>query len=302
MATINKTLETLEALAKSKKAKAEMAISDYAKAYNAHERKAVLKARKSAAQDAVKAYNEALACATYQKWANEGNPVLTALRERFIRNAMRVQFKTDDDDYMVPTITVTDYKVDLFDMHAVLGGKIFQDPKWFTKMEQISIDIYKYLRDNGSDEDDKETIAYESVSGIKEASGDNITNAKIMVSKLQQVFDAILIIPDAKKKDKNKIEATRQHWTHLREWVTSHGDGEGTTKVANPRTTALFIVEIMHLILTSGSFRVVGESNTVTASNIQDEASLENLLKDENDTKQEEVADEDQNEDATDAE
>lgn len=253
----------------------------YAKAYNEHQKKAILKSKKDAAKYAISQYNTELAKETFKDWNSEGNPVLTGIRSRVINTALKCQYKTDEEDYMTPVIGPYDYQVSLYEMHAVLGSKIFNDPKWVNTMERIAWDVFDYIRKNNNNKTE-----YKTESEIEVQTGD-VTNIQSMIDRLQEVFDAILFVPDKDDPDKNRIRADISSWGTLREQMTKRS-GVGKVEVCNPHTFSILVLEAMHVILTGGEFLVEAEGASKKKDESEDEYTKDADAKDQDEKDQDE--------------
>lgn len=239
----------------------------YVAAYNAHEKKSAQKELKSAAKAAVDEYNDAVCNETYKVWAAEGEPVKTAIRERFVKGCKKMTFKTNDDDVMVMTIVDTEVKANLPAMHTVIGADKFASPDWFVKTQKlawlIAGRLNKELGENISFnyqiEDAAKAFAFDD--GIKPN-----TDKGVQVA-LQQVFDAILFIDNGKGKNQIAVSTGKlddgkvysPQWTYIREALTRQGKGVGEIVIGNTVKMSELVADAMHNTLTSGRFMLTSE-------------------------------------------
>lgn len=234
----------------------------YAKAYNEHQKKPVLKALKKSATDAVNGYNLELSKATYRQWAKEGDPIKTAIRTLYIPGAKKLKFKVDDEDYMtVIADDFNDYEVNLPMMQATIGASAFTNPGWFAQCQKLMFLVSNTLNEHFNDSPmfklsiDDAAKAFEFPDGIDPLSDEGVVHA------LQMVYDSILLIPDPDsgenviktrlKQDKHgKFYSTE--WDYIRESMTANG-GVGKVDVCDTGKFSSFILHTMHLILTNGT-------------------------------------------------
>lgn len=226
----------------------------YVDAFNKHERKPTLKTLKSAANEACKNYNLQLEKECYQRWANEGNPVLTAIRTGDIQKAIRLQFKTDDDNIMACKLVQAKKPINLYNMHETLGEKIFHDPKWYDTLEQIVLDVGNSLSQIINGTDTLWANEYKTTSGLKvgEAGCD-----EEMISRLQEGCDAIVFIPD--ENGKNQIQAGAAAWAKVRECMTHKGKERGEVEIVNVAGFADLVVDAMNVVLNDGEFKLIAQ-------------------------------------------
>ena len=174
----------------------EDAASEYAKGYNSHLKKSELKKLKSNAKDTLDAYNLELEKYTYRIWTrDEENAVKTAIRTRFIPNAKKCKFKTDDNDYMTVQFSTDDsYKVNLPMMQVTIGAEHFANVKWFNMLEKFAYLFATKLNKDitGSDEF---TYQIEDASQVfKFEKGLNPLSDEGLITAVQKIIDAILFI------------------------------------------------------------------------------------------------------------
>ena len=233
----------------------------YSNAYNERgHKKSELKQLRKAATLAVDAYNDQLEKDTYLEWNDEGNPVKTAIRTGKVP-AKRLQFKTNDDDYMTVVINDGTRDVNLPMMQAVLGKDVFSEPDWFKKMEALA-----YLVATNVGSKFGHTFNYK----VEEASrnfdlGADPTSDESCITALQEVFDAILFIED-KETGKNKIHIETSvdnrgnvcaaPWTTIRESMTGE-IGWNQVGIVNTGKFSNLVMRAMNGIMTNGDFSIV---------------------------------------------
>lgn len=247
----------------------------YAKAYNdGGKKKSELKALRKAATGELDRYNLELSRETYRQWAVEGAPVYTAIRTRVIPGAKKLQFKTDDEDYMTVIIAEnTEYEVNLPMMQATIGADAFSDPKWFNKAERLAFLIATHLNEHMGNAAsfqyaiNKASAEFSFPEGIDPLTDDGVVYA------LQCVFDAILFIDDSTGTGKNLIHTTLQQdnrgeyyakeWQVIRESMT-RAAGVNKVEICNTGKFTSYILNAMHGILTNGSFGLIAEKQDKT--------------------------------------
>lgn len=218
----------------------------YARAYNdGSEKRSVLKVMRKVVTDSASAYNVALAKATYRKWFKEGSPVKTAIRMAYVPGALKVSFKTDDDDHMTVTIAKDDkYRIDLPTMQATIGKEVFHDPKWFNKCEQLCRMTAMMFnnRIGGSDTFDYSVDAISR--DFKFAHGDCDNGSDWFLQALQEVFDSILFIDDPDHPGVNLLRAANKDFEAMyQDMVTK--SGMNSFKVCNTGMFTAYIAERM---------------------------------------------------------
>lgn len=263
------------------------AATDYAAAYNANAGKARLKALKKAATNAFDEYNLCLSRETYRAWAKEGDAVRTAIRLRFVPNAKKVAFKTNDDDYMTVVIgDNTKYPVNLPQMQATLGTDAFNDPHWFSKCEKLMYAAANIINEhlgNGSVFNMNISDAGREFNFTSEI--DSLDD-ECVVTALQTIFDSILFIEDPDNEGANLIKTRIEHdkygnpysvdWQYIRESMTMN-TGCCDIKMCNTGKFTAFVADVMHKIITTGTFKfdIDGEFTMPEAVDAEEESSEE---------------------------
>lgn len=233
----------------------------YVRAYNEHKPKKELKSMKSLAKAALDSYNLELSKATYQHWAEIGDPIKQALIERFVPGAQKCSFKTDDNDVMVAVFKDAEYEINLPMMQVVLGADAFADADWFAKIEKLAWIIAGRVNVELG-----EKVGFEyKISDAANAfdfDGD-ITSIDGVSAALQSVFDSILFIADENGENKIKADVVTlddgskicKAWYYVREAMTRRGgDARGQIVVGNTGLMTSLIADAMHVILTSRDF------------------------------------------------
>lgn len=237
------------------------AIAAYVKGFNEHKPKKLLKPLKDKVTGSVTEYNSELEKATYRAWDKEGNPLNTAIRGRFIPNALKVTLKENDDGVMIATKNFKSdiLKANLPMMQKVLGADRFANPKWFPMIEKLT-----YVIGNRISHDLGKGILFDDISDDGKSfdfEGADPLSDKGCIKALQQVYDAILYIPDGKKNliqvDANTDEGTKRvfshQWTFIREAMTREARQIGTIEIVNTGKMSTLIADAMHLALTNGT-------------------------------------------------
>lgn len=235
---------------------------EYTKAYNeGGHKKTELKSLKDAATAELNNYNSAVEKATYRKWKLEGDPVKTAVRVCMIEGAKRLNYKTDDDNYMTVKLVDADYYVNLPQMQATLGADVFHDPNWFYKCEKL---IYLVANDINDRLIDDPTFSYKIDAASEKfnfpADVDPLTTEGAIIA-MNQVFDAILFIDDGNGGNlvNSKMHTTRHgdidspEWRFIRESMTSES-GKASVKICNTGKFSNLILRAMNVVLTNGDF------------------------------------------------
>lgn len=243
---------------------AEKKANEYAKAYNEKDRKkSELKALKKAALAAVDQYNLELSKATYLAWNEEGDPVKTAIRLRIVPGAQKVQFKTDEDDYMVVNFKDAEYDVNLPQMQATLGAEVFSDKSWFNLTEKFAFIIANSVNEHCGDSVKFEYQILDASKAFDLPEGIDPLSDEGGIMMLQKVFDSILYIdnPDnpgtnlihtAVKKDKEgRVFSTE--WSTIREEMTARV-GRNTVGIVNTGVFTHLIADAMWACMTQAPF------------------------------------------------
>lgn len=259
----NALLETLLQDARNKGAA-------YAKKYNeGGGKKTEMQALKKAASNAMDKYNSTLEKETYRAWAAEGDAVKSAVRTRYIPGAKRIQYKTDDDNYMTVEINANDkYEANLPMMQATIGSEAFADPGWFNKCGKLAYLVAEYIAERlgcGCFEYSTSQAMrdFNFPDGLDPLSDDGVVMA------LQQVIDSILYIDNPANPGKNIISTTLKkdkrdrwyspEWQHIREAMTARTD-IGKINIVNTGKFTGYILDAMHLIATNGDFMVTTDA------------------------------------------
>lgn len=244
---MNKNLNELEAAMKAAGAK-------YVEAANDRENPSVKKMKdlKKAVAAAQDEYNKALEESIYTKWAEEGDPIKTAIRTRTFKGK-RVNFKVTDKNMCYMEISDKDLNVSLLELERVIGVQHFSSPRWFDMTSNIAWLIASAVNLSIGGGDD---FAYEANEAAKEFSFDKAIDLKkesTCICALQQVFDAILLIPEPSKSGKNIIRAEGKAWNYIRESMTRKG-GIGEIVIGNTGKMSELVLDSMHLALTNGDY------------------------------------------------
>lgn len=263
---MTRTMEVLleEVTAKSTK---------YVKAYNEGGfKKSELKALRNAATAACDKYNLELSKETYRQWNREGDPIKTAIRSRVIPNAIRLKFKTDDDDYMTVTHVPTEYEVNLPMMQVTLGVEAFSNPEWFKATETLAKLIGVTLNKHTGNRATFEYVINKASEEFRFPEGINPASDEGILLAVQYIFDAILFIDDGNghnlihltiEKDEETGKTFAKEWNVVRESMTK-SVGVNLVGICNPGTFSGYIMRAMHGILTNGTFGLVAESQDMT--------------------------------------
>ena len=251
-------LATLRAIAETK-------ANEYAAAYNGRYDTRIteleLNALKKATNEAVTNFNAALEKETYKRWDEEGDPVKTALRTFIIPHAIGVTFKTDKVSGMM-TVNwkeLTDYRISLLNIEAVLGKDRFANEKWFEKVSALAWILAEHIAKRVSP---KSIFTYEATEAAKAFSfkdGVDLFSVDGVTAALQEVFDAILFLPSKDDPKKNVIRATDAAWTVINRSMTSHGSKRGSVAIHGIGYMSALVAEMMNVILTNGDFLAVCE-------------------------------------------
>lgn len=236
----------------------------YALVYNQHKSTPKeLKALKKTVNEAVNAYNNALAQDTYRKWHREGDAVKTAIRSRIIPKAISVTLKPNDNDFVViKEKEINTYEVNLPLMQATIGAEAFADPEWYDKCQALAALIASSIR--MSKENKADYIVSDAAKAFKFPEGTNPLDTKSMIAALQIVFDSILYIDNPDNPGTNLIRVRElvdddnvtysEGWTTLRESMTKES-GESSFSICGPAKFSNLIMRAMHTIFTSREFK-----------------------------------------------
>lgn len=242
----------------------------YAKAYNeGGKKKAEMSALKKAAGSAMDKYNSALEKEIYKQWNEEGDAIKTAVRTRYIPGAKRIQYKTDDDNYMTVEINANEkYEVNLPQMQATIGREVFADPGWFGKCGKLAYLVAEYIAERlGCG-----CFEYSTSQAMRDfdfpADLDPLSDDGV-VTALQQVIDSILYIDNPGTPGENLIHTTLKkdkrgrfyspEWQHIREAMTARTE-IGKINIVNTGKFTGYVLDAMHLIMTNGDFMVTTEA------------------------------------------
>lgn len=240
----------------------EKAVTKYVSAYNGHAAsQEELKALKKSADTKVAQYNMELSKDRYKEWAAAGDAVRTAIRERVIRDAQKVVYKTDTEtDTKTASYKNVDYDVNLPMMQATIGADKFADANWFSRIEKLA-----YLLANriAAEVGNKTTFRYnvsEMASAFEFESGCNMKDINSIAKALQVVFDSIVNDVPAIKAEVTKLDdgtPVCYAWTYIKESMTKRGIQRGTLEISNTGTMTALVADAMHQLMTSADFGAV---------------------------------------------
>lgn len=240
----------------------EKAVTKYVSAYNGHAAsQEELKALKKSADTKVTQYNMELSKDRYKEWAAAGDAVRTAIRERVIRDAQKVVYKTDNEtDTKTASYKNVDYDVNLPMMQATIGADKFADANWFSRIEKLA-----YLLANriAAEVGNKTTFRYnvsEMASAFEFESGCNMKDIKSIAKALQVVFDSIVSDVPTIKAEVTKLDdgtPVCYAWTYIKESMTKRGIQRGTLEIGNTGLMTALIADAMHQLMTSADFGAV---------------------------------------------
>jgi len=245
----------------------------YADAYNNGSNRKTLKALKSKATEAVKEYNLALSRSYYRQLAKQGEPVKAAIRSLYVPGTKRLQFKTDDEDRMVAILRDDKtYEVSLPMMQATIGAGAFNDAKWFNKAEKLASLMANVLNDRTIQ---SSLFKYDIAQASHDFNfGDGVDpySNEGVITALQEVFDAILFIPDEDHAERNlihthmKVDKAGQYnsveWEYIKHSMIGNG-GVGQLVVQNTGKFTGYILHCMHLNMTNGDYGIEVEGKYV---------------------------------------
>lgn len=177
-----------------------------AAALTADERKSVIDAKKKAATEAVAKYNCQLAEETFKKWMAAGNPVETALRCRYLPEAIRVEYKKTKNGNRYVQISPAKIKIDASQLEEVVGVDKFVLPDWYDRKCCKLADLLiawsvKQLKIPGF-----EWPVDQAVKEFNFKKNADPSSPESMHAAIQETIDSILFLP-AKDKDGNVINA-----------------------------------------------------------------------------------------------
>lgn len=239
-----KNLKALEEAMKAAGAKYIQAVNDRVSLKKQKE----LKTAVSNAQDD---YNAAVAEDTYCNWAKEGDPIRTAARMRTYRGK-RVSFKVTDANLTYMEIKDADLLVNLVDMESAIGIEHFADPKWFDMTSNLAFIIASAVGSSLGCDD----LTYEVEEAAKEFkfAGDvDLKDESTCIAALQQVFDAILYIPDEEHKA-NLLRADGPAWSCIKYCMTRQGSGFGKVMIGNTGKMSELVLNALHIAITNGRY------------------------------------------------
>lgn len=250
------TLQKLEAVMEEK-------ANAYVKSYNDGAKRKELKELKKAAAEAIDAYNLENEMTVYKSWAEESNPVQTAIRLRYVPNAKKAKYKIDDDDYMTLEWKPLEYLADLPMIEYTVGNKWFANKDWFDMAECLAFEAAGRINDRIL-EDPK--FVYEVRNNEKKFfEGIDFMTDEGFQTALNKVFDAILFIDNPVAPGQNVIKAfmkTNQkgeevcpYWEVIRDSMTKEG-GVSAIEICNTSRFMKYILDAMHTISTNGNLKV----------------------------------------------
>ena len=247
--------KNLKALEEAMKA----AAGKYVQAVNDRESLKKQKELKKAASCAQDEYNQAVAEDTYRRWAEQGEPVKTAIRERTYRGK-RVSFKFTDANLCYLEVNDTDLLVSLPDMERVIGVEHFANPQWFDMASNLAWIIASHVNAALGGGDDFAYEASEAAKNFEFPKGIDLKKDTTCIAALQQAFDAICWIPKASGGKTNLIKAEGPAWVYIRECMTKQA-GRGIVAIGNTGKMSELIMDAMHLSLTSGGYSAREDGN-----------------------------------------
>lgn len=231
----------------------------YAKSVNEGKPEKVQKAAKKMASEMLAEYNLEWCRNRYREWDNtpEG-AVKTAIIKRYVVDTKSVKYPVGEDGFIYPEFTSTRTKANLPDMERTLGKDRFANPRWFDMLEKLAFLYATKLsrRINGDAH-----FEYKISDAAKEF---NFTDGKFysdahFYEALQQVIDAILVIPDEDgnnlikahlEEDDNGIPYSRE-WEVVTESLTRQGNELGVVIIGATGKMSELIADVMHVIIDS---------------------------------------------------
>lgn len=211
------------------------------------------------AKEAEDAYNAEVERLQYLAWAEEGSPVETAIRERFVRNGKKVAYKTTDTGRYYQEITDAEFKADLLAMEAVVGSDGFHDADWFTKVQKLAVLLANSLNKQLSNNPNFQYLVDEAVSEFKFADDADLSSDASAIKALQQTVDSILFIPIKNKKgdEVNRLKVIKPAWVSISQSMTKQGKDPGSVSIGKTGKMCELVMDAMHCLLTGKPFKLV---------------------------------------------
>ena len=216
-------------------------------------------ALKQAAKKAEVAYNTEAARLKFLSWADDGDPLEEAIRERYVDTGKKAFYKSTDTGRYFVEIHDFKFKVDLIHLRDTLGIERFHQSDWFTKVQKLALILANALNENLSKNPQFRYAVDEAAETFEFADGANLGSDASILKALQQTFDSILFLPIKNKKGEevNRIKAIKPAWVSISQSMTRQGADPGHVAISGTGKMTELVVDAMHCLLTGKKFKLI---------------------------------------------
>ena len=219
----------------------------------------VIKNLKDIAKGKEEAYNAEVARLKFLEWKEEGDPVGSALRNRYVENGKRISYKAVDGGRFTVEINDAKFKVNLVTLCEVVGIEYFHAPDWTLKVQKLALLLANALNKQLSNDPGFEYVVDQAAAEFEFADGADITSDTSIIKALQQTIDAIYFLPIKTKKgdEVNKLKVIKPAWVYVAQSMTRQGRDPGAVAISGTGKMVELIADVAHVIMTCQKFKLV---------------------------------------------
>lgn len=216
-------------------------------------------ALKQAARKAETAYNAEAARQKFLAWADAGDPLEEAIRERYVDTGKKAYYKTTDTGRFFVEINDYKFKCDLIHLRDTLGIERFHETNWFTKVQKLALLLANALNENLSKNPQFRYAVDEAAETFEFADGADLSSNASILKALQQTVDSILFLPTKNKKSEevNRIKVIQPAWVFIAQSMTRQGADPGHVAISGTGKMTELVVDAMHCLLTGKKFKLI---------------------------------------------
>lgn len=216
-----------------------------------------IEALKTAADEALSAYNLAVTEEAYDNWAVTDDPMRSMLTARYVPAVKRVTFKRDKKTGLFTgSIADNKTKVDLVHYQVTRGKAAFHDSDWFTLAQKLAYVLANCINTElGGDpafryEVDSAAIAFDFAPDADPAS------KKSRVKAVQACVDAIYWDGSA---DVNGLKVTSHDVAYIMNCITRQGKDALSVVIGNTSKMAELLADVCYRLLVGGKYEAAGK-------------------------------------------
>lgn len=218
-----------------------------------------IKNLKKIAKDAETDYNAEVARLQYIAWAADGNPVETAIRERYVRNGKKVSYKSNDSGRFFVEISDATFKADLLSMEDAVGVEKFKAEDWFLRVQKLAFLLANALNSQLSNDPGFRYAVDDAAAVFQFADDADYSSDASILKALQQTVDSILFMPITNRRGDvvNRLKVIKPAWVYVAQCMTKQGNEVGNVSIANTGKMTELVADVMHCLLTGKQFKLV---------------------------------------------